>query len=250
MLGVSLKLYLDITRTTDWSRAVRAIVCEHPATCSGTVRLFVLPSLTALPVAQIAFADTPVQVGAQDLHWEDRGAFTGATSGEDLRSVGCHFVEVGHAERRRVFGEGDEIIGRKLAAAFRNDLIPVLCVGERQELATEAAVTACLRQLNSAIDYAGAHIDGGELVVAYEPEWAIGRAEPAAPEHIRTVAAALRARLAEDSRLRAGWVIYGGSAQRGTLTALGQCVDGLFLGRFAHEPADLAHILDEAAKLT
>lgn len=249
ILGVSLKLYLDIAQTTQWANDVAAIARGHEAVRSGAVRLFALPSLPALPAVREALTGSDVAWGAQDLHWEDRGAFTGAVSGTDLAAVGCSVVEVGHAERRHVFGESDEVIKRKLEAAFRNGLTPVFCVGEQEEMSPEAAAAACIAQLDAALDSALGHSDVGDLIVAYEPEWAIGRAEPASVEHVVAVAGALRARLAAESSLRSSWVIYGGSAQRGTLAALGGGVDGLFLGRFAHDPEDLAHIIDEAAAL-
>ncbi|MGM7668985.1 triose-phosphate isomerase family protein [Microbacterium sp. A93] len=255
ILGISLKLYLDIAQTTQWALDVAAIARAHAAVKSGAVRLFALPSLPALPAVREALTDSEVAWGAQDLHWEDRGAFTGAISGADLAAVGCSVVEVGHAERRHVFGESDDMIWRKLAAAFRNGLTPVFCVGEQEEMSADAAGAECIAQLEAALASAVAHADVdqhgfvGELIVAYEPEWAIGRAQPASVEHVIAVVGALRARLASESSLRSSSVIYGGSAQRGTLAALGNSVDGLFLGRFAHDPEDLAHIIDEAAAL-
>ena len=93
------------------------------------------------------------------------------------------------------------------------------------------------------------HPAGTELIVAYEPVWAIGGSEPAESDRVRLVAAALRAYLAEQTWLTSSAVIYGGSAQRGLLTDLGPSVDGLFLGRFAHDPVELAAIVDEASRL-
>jgi len=255
ILGVSLKLYLDIAQTTRWAHDVAAIARGHDAVRSGAVEMFALPSLPALPAVREALTGSDVAWGAQDLHWEDRGAFTGAISGADLAAVGCSVVEVGHAERRHVFGESDEVVRRKLEAAFRNGLTPVFCVGEQQEMSADAAAAECIAQLDAALDAALESADGTDLhpardlIVAYEPEWAIGRSQPASVEHVIAVAGALRARLDAESSLRSTRVIYGGSAQRGTLTALGDSVDGLFLGRFAHDPEDLAHIIDEAAAL-
>ena len=130
MVGVSLKMYFDPARTASWVREVAERTAQHDAVRSGRVHLFVLPSLPALPAAVAALAGTGVAVGAQDLFWADRGPYTGGVSGLDLRAIGCTYVEVGHAERRRVFGEDDAVIRLKLAAAFRSGLTPVLCVGE------------------------------------------------------------------------------------------------------------------------
>lgn len=247
LLGVSTKLYLDVAQTTRWAHEVAIAVRSHPAILGGSVELFVLPSLPAVPATIEEFADTSVRIGAQDLHWEDRGPFTGAVSGQDLRAIGCSLVEVGHAERRAVFGETDRIIADKVAAAFRNGLVPVLCVGEQDHVIPAEAADICIAQIDHAVT--GADLASSEIIVAYEPFWAIGKAEPASADHVRAVAAALRTRLNQDTRFAPIRVIYGGSAQPGTLTELGDGVDGLFLGRFAHDPADFVRIIDEAAAL-
>lgn len=243
-LGVSLKLYLDIDESAAWAAEIAQRTRAHPAVLSGQVRLFVLPSVPALHRVIEAIGDAPVAIGAQDLFWEDRGAFTGGVSGADLASLGCRYVEVGHAERRRIFGEDDITIRRKFAAAVRNGLTPVLCIGEERRQDADAAAAVCIAQLDSAAtDVAG--LD--ELIVAYEPEWAIGQPEPAPAEHVMAVAERLRAHLDRRGVDRAA-VIYGGSAKPGLLSALGTSVDGLFLGRFAHDPDSFAYMIDEAAK--
>lgn len=242
LLGASLKLYLDVDASVAWATSLAEIARAHPAVVAGDVRLFILPSLPALDRVITAVADSPISVGAQDLFWAERGAYTGAVSGADLARLGCRYVEVGHAERRRVFGEDDAIIRRKLAAAVRNGLTPVLCVGEETQQEADRAGETCIAQIESAIADAD-HLD--DLVVAYEPEWAIGQAEPASPEHVTAVVAQLRSHLARRG-LAGAAVIYGGSAKPGLLSTLSSGVDGLFLGRFAHEPQAFASIIDEA----
>ncbi|GAA3773668.1 triose-phosphate isomerase [Microbacterium kribbense] len=246
-LGVSLKLYLDTRSTVAWARAVGELARRHPAVQDGSVRLFALPSLPALLQVRDALDGSAVGLGAQDLFWEDRGAYTGAVSGTDLRQVGCSYVEVGHAERRAVFGEDDEIIRKKLAAAVRNGLTPVLCVGEDVREAAPEAVAQCLAQIDAALGDASTVVP--ELIVAYEPVWAIGAAQPAPAEWIAEVSAALRTGLSADPRVAASTLIYGGSAQPGLLGRLGGSVDGLFLGRFAHDPEQLERVVDEAAAM-
>jgi len=246
-LGVSFKQYLDITATVEWARAAASVARDHDAVRSGRVRLFVLPSLPAVSSVREAIGDAPIALGAQDLHWEDRGAYTGGVSGDDLVTLGCRYVEVGHAERRRVFGEDAAVTRRKFAAALRNGLTPVLCIGEREEGDADAAATECVAQLESAFQAADRTVTR-EVVVAYEPEWAIGQAEPARPEHVASVASAIAERLAREAWLRSS-VLYGGSAKPGTLTKLAGAVDGLFLGRFAHRVEDFARIIDEAAAI-
>jgi triosephosphate isomerase len=241
-IGVSLKMYFGRFRTADWCRAVADMACSHPAVTEGRVRLVVLPSHPYLLEARNIFAATPVHIGGQDLFWEDRGAFTGEVSGAQLRELGCDYAEIGHAERRRIFGEDDAVIALKTAAAFRNGLTPLVCVDEAEQSSVEVAAAECAAQLTSAL--ATAHDIGGPVVVAYEPQWAIGATEPASPQHITTVCTALRAHLTKPP-FTGSQVIYGGSAQRGLLTQLTSGVDGLFLGRFAHDPSAVATILDE-----
>lgn len=246
-LGVSLKLYLDVVQTTRWAQSVAELAGTHPAVQDGTVRLVVLPSLPALAAVRDALTGTPVALGAQDLFWEDRGAFTGAVSGVDLRQVGCAYVEIGHAERRSVFHESDAVTGKKLRAAFRNGLTPILCVGERICAPVAQAAQECVRQLDIALE--SVHDGPHDLVVAYEPVWAIGGQEPAPAESVIAVCHALRDHMLTLPQLGRCTVIYGGSAQPGSLTALACGVDGLFLGRFAHDPAQLARMVDEAASI-
>ncbi|MCA1279346.1 triose-phosphate isomerase family protein [Saccharopolyspora sp. 7B] len=248
-IGVSLKMYFGHQRTLDWCADVAEIARRHPAVRGGGAKLFVLPSFPGLPPALDLFRDTPVEVGAQDLFWEDHGAYTGEVSGAELRELGCRHVEVGHAERRRLFGEDDRVVAAKTAAALRNGLTPVLCLGEERAGSTTDAVRTCLEQLDSALDAARAAGRGGAVVIAYEPQWAIGAAEPAEPEFIGAVCGKLRNALDAEPVLAGSRVIYGGSAGPGLLSTLGDAADGLFLGRFAHDPAALERILDEVVAL-
>lgn len=245
-LGVSLKLYLDVAATTLWAQALADIAQRHSGVLEGSIRLFVLPSLPAFPAVQRALAGVPIAVGAQDLHWEDRGAFTGGVSGSDLREIGCELVEIGHAERLSVWGEGREIARAKLQAALRNGLTPLLCVGEASDGTPEAAAADCIAQLDDLLDGSQAP---NQIMIAYEPVWAIGAAQTACAEHILGVATRLRAHLDRVLDSASVTLIYGGSAQPGTMSAIGQAVDGLFLGRFAHDPSALEQIVLEAEAL-
>lgn len=246
-------MYLSVADAVRWAEQVAVVVGKHPVVEQQGVELFVLPSLPAVPPVLTALAGTPFRVGAQDLFWEDRGAFTGGVSGADLRAIGCTLVEVGHMERRRHFGEDQQTVRRKLAAAFRNELTPVLCVGERRDRGTESALSYCLAQLESAL--VGMDVPARPLparaamIVAYEPEWAIGGALAADPDRIDAVSRGIHQTLESHPWLSSTDVIYGGSAQPGLLPRLGSDVDGLFLGRFAHDPAAIGRLLDELLPL-
>ena len=245
LIGVSLKMYFGRQRTAQWCRAVADIADRHPAVRDGVVKLVVLPSFPYLVDTLDVFADTPVEIGGQDLYSSDEGAFTGEVSGAQLAELGCRYVEIGHAERRRIFGENDALIAAKTAAAYRNHLTPILCIGETSRGTVTAAVKECLAQLDSALSTSVAEPAVGPLVVAYEPQWAIGAAEPAGPDHITTVSKALRNHLDSMPQSAGCHVIYGGSAGPGLFTELKDGVDGLFLGRFAHDPAAVELILTE-----
>ena len=246
LLGVSLKMYFDHEKTLDWCRAVARLARDHEGIRTGEVELFVLPSFLSVPAALEAFAGTRVAVGAQDLFWEDDGPFTGEVSGRDLASMGCRYVEIGHAERRAIFGEGDRMIGAKLAAAVRNGLVPVLCVGERAAVGAEEAARECIATIEAIVAASGIRV-AERIVLAYEPEWAIGAQAAADPAYVAEVVSRVRARLEQASPFDSVSFIYGGSAGPGTLTALGDAVDGLFLGRFAHEPKALQGMLNESS---
>lgn len=238
-LGVSLKMYFGYQQTLDWSRAIAALLREHPQVRSGAIEVFVIPSFPML-AATLEIFDGLAVVGAQNLAWEDQGAWTGEVSPHVLAEMGCQVAEIGHAERRRHFAETDRQIADKTAAAWRNGLTPVLCLGETQQGSITEAVAVCKGQLDAALAPALAAGLSGELILAYEPQWAIGAAEPASPDYIAGVCQQLRR---EGAR-----VIYGGSAKLGLLSQLGGQVDGLFLGRFAHDPHAFAAILREAAQ--
>jgi triosephosphate isomerase (TIM) len=238
LLGVSLKMYFGYRQTLDWGRAVATATARHGAFGRGEAEIFVIPSFPAIPAAVEIFSGTPVAVGAQDVATADSGAYTGEVSAPMLAEIGCRYVEVGHAERRNLFGEDEQVVAAKTAAVLRAGLVPVLCVGEAEHGPVEVAARECIAQVESALSEAPT----GRVIVAYEPHWAIGAAEAAGDDHIRDVCTALR----ESGQT----VIYGGSAAPGLLARLGQDVDGLFLGRFAHDVAALDAVLSEADELT
>jgi triosephosphate isomerase len=245
VVGVSLKMYFGYRQTLEWCSSVRALVADHPAVASGVVDVFVLPSFPFLVPVLAIFDGTPVAVGAQDLHWEDGGSFTGEVSGTALAELGCRYVVVGHSERRVLFGESSAQVALKVEAALRNGLIPIICIGEDVRTPPGSATRVCLELLEAALSrLRGRELDG-PVIVAYEPQWAIGGEKPASPRHINEVCSHLK-RALETARPGANnHVIYGGSAGPGLLKRLDEAVDGLFLGRRVHDPADLRVVLDE-----
>lgn len=210
------------------------------------VQRFLIPPFTAIhAVADILGPDSDVLVGAQNVHWDDEGAWTGEVSVRQVKDAGARLVEVGHSERRTHFNETDATVNRKVHAILRHDLIPLVCVGEPEEVfragGSDRLVVA---QTRAALDRV---TDLSRVVIAYEPIWAIGDAgRPARPEDIEPTIAALIA--AFDGRVQA--VLYGGSVNRSNvadiLTVPG--VDGLFVGRAAWDVENYLALVDAAVQ--
>ncbi|OLT45967.1 triose-phosphate isomerase family protein [Cellulosimicrobium sp. CUA-896] len=234
LAAVSLKAYLGQRATTDWLTAVRDAVVAHPQ-----VEVAVLPILTAVPDAVRLLGDV-ASVGAQHVSSVRAGAWTGEVPAAVLAELGVRYAEIGHAERRRHFGEDDATFRRQAEAAREAGLEPLVCVGEPERGPAVDAVATCVEHLERILP---ADAAAGGAVVAYEPEWAIGADEPAPAEHVVAVLEGLR-RWAHGSG-RAVRLVYGGTAGPGTYAHLTPAADGLFLGRRAHDPAAFADVLRE-----
>ncbi|KAH7313098.1 triosephosphate isomerase 2 [Rhexocercosporidium sp. MPI-PUGE-AT-0058] len=234
-VGVSLKMYFSLSQTTEYILACAPL---GPRALALNVDIFIIPdflSLTSCSTSLRLEAPT-IRLGAQDCFWEDSGAYTGEVSPAVLKSIGCSLVELGHAERRRLFGETDEMVARKAAAAERNGLMPLVCIGEKNHGTVEEAVRECRPQIESILE-----VTSEEVIFAYEPVWAIGQPEPADSEYVVAVAKQLRG-LCGSRMVR---FLYGGSAGPGTFEKIKEGVDGLFLGRFAHDPERFAQVISE-----
>lgn len=211
------------------------------ASVSAAHELIVFPPAVSLyAVASSPDRDPRLQVGVQNVHWEDAGAFTGETSAEMAVGAGATFSLIGHSERRHVFGESDEDTRRKVEASLRAGLVPVLCVGETiDERRAGAVETVILRQLDAALDVLR-HAD--RFLVAYEPVWAIGTGETATPEQAQEVHSALRAMAAKRSAKIAAdlRLLYGGSmkpSNAADLLAMPD-IDGGLIGGASLEAGD------------
>ncbi|KAK3352935.1 triosephosphate isomerase [Lasiosphaeria hispida] len=249
IVGVSTKMYFSAARTASFVNALLTLLAApdaHPLL--DTIDIFIVPDHVALTaaVAQVVAAGQKVLVGAQNCHAEDAGAFTGEVSPAVLAEVGCALVELGHAERRRLFGETDASTAGKAAAVVRNGMVPLVCVGEvTRGGGVAVAVEEVLGQVRSVLE---AVPEDAEVVLAYEPVWAIGASEPAPVGHVCEVVRRVRESEEVKGREGATRIVYGGSAGPGLFARLGGEVDGLFLGRFAHDPGQFYKTLCEVAE--
>ncbi len=246
------KMNHTATAAGQWCDALRERLAAAPL--PDGLELGVAPAFPALPrvAAEIA-AGLPLTLIAQNAHRELSGAFTGAVSVPMLLDVGCRRVILGHSERREIFGETDALIARKLRTAVENGLPPILCIGET-EPEREAGRTEVVleQQLQRGLAEARAEqLD--ELVVAYEPVWAIGTGRHATPEQVSAAHAFVRATLAgilppeQAARLR---ILYGGSVQPGNAEPLARLeeVDGFLVGGASLEAASFEEIARATAR--
>ncbi|KAI0847037.1 mitochondrial triosephosphate isomerase [Daldinia vernicosa] len=251
IVGVSTKMYFSATRTKQYVDELLQIL-SSPSTPLNNIDIFIIPdhiTLTSV-ITQLQHSPSPIPIlpGAQDAFYEDTGAYTGEVSPTVLAEVGCRIVELGHAERRRIFGETDADTARKAAAAARNGLIPLICIGERSKADGEAGVRVAIDECRTQVEAVLAALPTtAEVVLAYEPVWAIGAAEPAGAEHVVAVTRAIRGLECVRSRKGSTRILYGGSAGPGLFARLKDGVDGLFLGRFAHDPAQFYKTIVEVA---
>ena len=222
------------------------------------VTIVIAPPFTALSAVASALTThgltktPPVELAAQDMHWEDAGAYTGEISPLMLKDLGCRYVIVGHSERRRSFGETDALVHKKVRAALRHGLRPILCIGEtwdqRARNQTESVLAPQLTEALTGVD----KDQGTEVVIAYEPVWAIGSGQPATPAQAREAHRHIRARLTALWGHENGGrvpILYGGSVTPeniGELLAIRE-VDGALVGGACLDPAQFARILAVAS---
>ena len=213
------------------------------------VEVAVLPPFTDIRSVQTLIDGDRLELkhGAQDLSVHDAGAYTGEISGAFLAKLGCAYVVVGHSERREYHAEGDEVVAAKVRAAFRHGITPIFCVGEGLEVRQAGThVEHVVAQVRAGLD--GLPVEQAkDVVVAYEPVWAIGTGEVATPEDAQEVCAAVRSTLAElySAEVADGVrVLYGGSVKSGNVAAImtQPDVDGALVGGASIDPAEFAAI--------
>jgi triosephosphate isomerase len=211
LIAANWKMHMKLGEATELARK-----CVEGTRGFDDADIVLAPPFTALSAVAGAIAGSSVRLGAQNLHWEEKGAFTGEISPVMLKDAGCQYVVVGHSERRQLFGETDRSANRKVIAALAYGLVPILCVGE-SEAERDRGVTFVVvdRQVKEGLkDVAERQLE--KLVIAYEPVWAIGTGRTATPEQAEEVHQSIRGQLAKlfgtdaAGRVR---ILYGGSVK-------------------------------------
>lgn len=235
----------------------RQLVAETKAALEGVagVEVVFCPPATALCSVGEALAGTPWHLGGQTMHWEAKGAYTGEVSAEMLTDVGCRYVILGHSERRELFGETDEAVGRKVRAAFEHGLIPIVCVGERLAERQAGRADAVITQQISAAVPELATERARHLVIAYEPVWAIGTGHTATGAEANRVAGVIRGTLARTGGAGAASevrILYGGSVKPDNIREfVGEPeIDGALVGGASLDARAFAAIVRAAATST
>jgi triosephosphate isomerase (TIM) len=230
-------------------KLVRDLLLELADT--SNMDIVICPPFTALHKVAEMVSNTTIRVGAQDMHWEQEGAYTGEISATMLRDVYCRYVIIGHSERRQFFGETDETVSKKTKAALAASLRPIVCVGEtleqRQKHDFKAIVKAQVEKALSGISQEHAE----DVVIAYEPVWAIGTGLNATPEQAQEVHALIRAtlngvfgKLSDKIRIQ-----YGGSVKPANAADLlaQPDIDGALVGGASLDPRNFAAIVSAGA---
>lgn len=212
------------------------------------------PAFTALSEVQETLGDSVIQLGAQDVYWEDQGAFTGELSAKMLKDAGCSFVIIGHSERRKYFAETNETVNKKIRAVLDNGLTPIVCVGETLEE----------REANKTFDVLEDHLKNGlknisaenvlKLVLAYEPVWAIGTGKTATPEQAQEAHKFIRdllSKLYNKEVAQSLRIQYGGSVKPENITELimQPDIDGALVGGASLKIDSFAEIVRKASEV-
>jgi triosephosphate isomerase (TIM) len=247
-IAANWKMYKTVQEAVVFVKEFRSLVKDITA-----VEIVVAPPFTALHAVAEAARSSNVGVSGQNLHWEKDGAFTGEISARMLREAGAEYVIVGHSERRRLFGETDQSVNRKVVAALGVGLTPIVCIGETlEEREAEQTLPVLDRQIKEGLDgLSGDQVHS--LVIAYEPVWAIGTGRNATPEQAAEAHAHIRGRLRSwfgGSAADGCHVIYGGSVKPDNIHDLIVLpdVDGALVGGASLDVRGFADIVSRSQR--
>lgn len=219
----------------------------------GSADIVIIPPFTALAEAKklidLLFTGNKIFLGAQNLYGEDFGAFTGEVCADMLVDAGCRYVIIGHSERRRIFNETNDLINKKVAAALKSGLNPIVCIGETKEERLEGKTFSVLdKQISESLDFFESD-DLVETVIAYEPVWAIGTGLTATPQQAQEAHSFIRKKVSDmfgsdfaDTKIR---IQYGGSVKSDNIKAImaNPDVDGALIGGASLDPEGFFKII-------
>ncbi len=245
IFGCSWKMYFK-----DNEAIQHALALKERINNEVDVELYVLPSFTTLREVQEILKDTPISVGAQNVCWAEKGAYTGEVSILSLQEIGIKYVEIGHSERKEYFGETDKMINKKIKTALEYGLTPVFCIGEGVKEKDDGLTEEILaRQLQVGLEGICLE-DARKIIFAYEPIWAIGKTDAALPGYVEFIHKYIRTLLKynflQGNNEKEFMVIYGGSVSSKNVAHLIKQpnIDGVFVGRASLNPDRYFELLD------
>ncbi len=243
MIAGNWKMYKTCSEAVESARQLATLAGD-----AENVEIMIAPPFTALTGVFDVIRHTNIRLGAQNLHWEPEGAYTGEVSGPMLFSAGCRYVIIGHSERRQYFGDTDENVNRKIRAALNANLSPVICVGESEsEREAEKTFSILDKQMQNGLE--GLSLNQMDsAVIAYEPVWAIGTGKTATPQQAQAVHEYLRkflvGRFGEETAQKTR-ILYGGSVKPENISELMALpdIDGALVGGASLQPETFSNII-------
>ena len=242
------KMHLTIAEAKNLATAIVKASADLPE-----AEVVLAPPFTALHGVKKVLEDSSVQLAGQNLFWEEKGAFTGEVSAAMLKDAGCQYVIIGHSERRQYFGETDDGVNRKIKAALRSGVFPIVCIGETlAERERGETMDVISQQIRGGLEGIGAG-DFKSIVVAYEPVWAIGTGKTATPGQAEEVHSHIREKLAQKYGIgpaECAIILYGGSVKPANSFALlsEKNIDGFLVGGASLEAESFIQITREAIR--
>ena len=243
LLGTNWKMHKTFEEAEEYADGLKKMVARFPQ-----FSYFIIPPYTHLREMKESLLETSVMLGAQNMHWEDQGAYTGEISPRWLHDLGINIAELGHSERRQYYHENDEDLNKKVFAALKYKMTPLLCVGEyANDKAYGVTPEVIRRQIKIGL-FGLTKEQAASVWVAYEPVWAIGESGvPADPEYVEWVHGIIREQLIElfEETGKEVPILYGGSVNPNNCVELAhrENVDGLFIGRSAWDLSQFEEIM-------
>ncbi|MFO7819736.1 MAG: triose-phosphate isomerase [Halanaerobacter sp.] len=237
------KLHKDVDEAVEMAKEFKELVAEVDDVEAGICA----PAVDLYPLNEV-LADTDIKLGSENMYHKESGAYTGELSPKMIKSVGCEYAIIGHSERREIFGEDDELLNLKMKAAFENDIKPILCIGEKlEEREADEHFARVKFQLEADLSGIDAE-DAKDMVVAYEPLWAIGTGESATPEQAEEMVKYIRDILAEmydQDTADAIRIQYGGSVKPWNVEEIMEQpnIDGALVGSASLEAESFSKIV-------